>query len=65
MPVVLLALLCAVVAYLWWRRHTTTLTRNCRWRQDRTRGLWSCAYCGAETPGDTAPTRCLAPGRQQ
>lgn len=53
------------LAYLWWRRRTTTLTRNCRWRQDRVRGVWTCAYCGAETVSDGEPDRCLAPGSQQ
>lgn len=65
MPILLLALLVAVVAYLWWRSRTTTLTRACRWRRSRMRDRWTCAYCGAETVSGSAPTRCLAPGRQQ
>ena len=34
-------------AYLWWRWRTTTLTRDCRWREDRAEGGWRCAFCGA------------------
>ncbi|MCZ0811516.1 MAG: hypothetical protein ACQEVT_03490 [Pseudomonadota bacterium] len=59
MFVFLLILLVGVVIYFLWRHQTTTLTRNCRWRQDRSRGVWRCAYCGAETGGDTAPRDCL------
>lgn len=58
MPILLLLLLLGVLGYLWWRRQTTTLTRNCRWRDDRTRGLWVCAFCGAETP-EGPPRNCL------
>lgn len=61
MPVFLLLLLIGVVAYLWWRHRTTTLTRDCRWRQDRARGIWHCAYCGAEKAGADAPRDCLRP----
>lgn len=58
MPVFLLLLLLGVLAYLWWRWRMTTLTRDCRWREDRTRRVWRCAFCGAET-GEGPPTRCL------
>ena len=59
MFVILLILLVGVVIYFLWRHQPTTLTRNCRWRQDRGRGVWRCAYCGAETVGDRAPRDCL------
>lgn len=65
MAILLLILLVATLVYLWWRRRTTTLTRNCRWRQDRARGDWTCAYCGARTVSEREPGRCLAPGPQQ
>jgi hypothetical protein len=58
-----------VFAYLWWRWRTTTLTRECRWREDRAAGPghWRCAACGAETvaePGQE-PRECLKPRGQQ
>lgn len=59
MPLLLIFLLVGVLAYLYWRRRTTTLTRNCRWRQDRARGLWRCAYCGAELQQQDAPRDCM------
>jgi len=64
-PVLLLILLLGVLAFLWWRWRTATLTRECRWRLDRTGGPghWHCASCGAETdlpPGDE-PRQCLRP----
>ncbi len=56
-----LALLVGTFAYLWWMRRTTSLTRLCRWRQDRAAGDWVCASCGARTrpEGGGAPTVCL------
>ncbi|WP_172299347.1 hypothetical protein [Pseudoruegeria sp. HB172150] len=39
-------------AYLWWKWHHTTLTRECRWRQDRTAGDWYCVHCGGRTVTD-------------
>lgn len=65
MPVLLLILLVGVLAYLGWRRTTTTLTRDCRWRADRAKGHWRCAFCGAETESDGPPRHCLrdGPGR--
>lgn len=59
MPILLLILLVGVFAYLWWQRRTTTLTRDCRWWQDRTSGSWHCAFCGAELAQEKAPTVCL------
>lgn len=57
MPFLLLALLIPV--FLWYRRATTTLTRNCRWRQARARGVWRCAFCRAETTDKDQPGDCL------
>ena len=61
MPVILIVLLVGVVLYLWWQYRTTTLTRDCRWRQNKARGVWHCAYCGAETASETAPRDCMRP----
>ncbi|MDW4499078.1 hypothetical protein R5H30_13865 [Sulfitobacter sp. D35] len=65
MPVLLILLLVGVLAYLYWRHTRTTLTRDCRWRADRSRDKGSlhfhrCASCGAEvyTAGDGAPRDC-------
>lgn len=62
MPVLLIALLLGVLAYLWWKRTRTTLTRDCRWRQTEP-GHWRCAFCGAEMDSEASPLRCLRPGR--
>ncbi len=59
MFVLLILLAAGTFAYLWWLRTRTTLTRACRWREDRTAGLWRCAYCGAETVSEGAPLVCL------
>ena len=57
-PVFLLILI-GVFTYLWWKRTHTTLTRNCRWRQEKGAGLWRCAYCGAVTPDTgSSPRHC-------
>lgn len=61
MPVLLLLLALGVIAYLYWRRRTTSLTRNCRWRFSRARGGWQCAYCGGAAPGADPPRHCAAP----
>ncbi|MCG7622017.1 hypothetical protein [Epibacterium sp. Ofav1-8] len=58
MPVLLILLLLGTLTYLYWRRRTTTLTRNCRWRQDRRAGGWRCAFCGAVEGGAGAPLHC-------
>ena len=63
MPILLLALLFGVLAYLYWKRATTTLTRNCRWRQDRAAGDWVCRYCGARKHAETSPKTCENPDR--
>lgn len=48
-------------AYLWWKWRFTTLTRLCRWREDRAAGDWHCAACGARSSGGAgkAPRQCL------
>jgi hypothetical protein len=65
MPFLLLVLLVGVLAYLYWHRRATTLTRDCRWREDRAAGVWRCAFCGAETVQDGPPRACLRDQRQQ
>ncbi|HCE69913.1 MAG TPA: hypothetical protein DET67_01175 [Ruegeria sp.] len=61
MPVLLLILALGVFAYFFWRARSTTLSRNCRWRLDRRRGDWACAYCGGRMAGpvDKPPTCCV------
>ncbi|KUP94380.1 hypothetical protein TRIHO_06990 [Tritonibacter horizontis] len=63
MPVLLILLLLGTLAYLYWRRKTTTLTRACRWRQDRPAGGWRCAFCGAVETGQAQPKRCKRAGQ--
>jgi hypothetical protein len=65
MAIVLILLGIGVFLWLAWRWRTTTLTRDCRWRLDRSvgPGHWRCAACGAETelaPG-RVPRDCLKP----
>ena len=59
MPLLLLLLLAGVLLYLWFARRGRTLTRACRWRQDRTLGPdhHRCAACGAVCEGE--PRHCL------
>ncbi|KFI33365.1 hypothetical protein CG51_13795 [Haematobacter missouriensis] len=59
-------LLLAVIVGLWWSRRGSTLTRDCRWREDRahataTERVFRCAACGAETrvPAGREPRDCL------
>ena len=47
MPILLLILLAGVFAYFIWRHTTSSLTRNCRWRAERSKGQWRCTFCGA------------------
>ncbi|HEX9857839.1 MAG TPA: hypothetical protein VGA75_05735 [Paracoccaceae bacterium] len=66
MPLLLLILALAVFLYLWLARRGSSLTRDCRWRLDRTLGpdTWRCAACGAVCdpgPGGV-PRHCLRPG---
>jgi len=65
MPILLVLLVVAVFLYLWIARRNSTLTRNCRWRLDRSLGAncYRCASCGAQcdaAPGKT-PKDCLRP----
>lgn len=60
----------AVLAGLWLMRRGSTLTRDCRWREDRTRAgtagrAFRCAACGAELslPVGRSPRDCLRPER--
>lgn len=62
MPLLLVILLIGVFAYFLWRRKTSTLSRNCRWRHSRTEGVWRCAYCGASRDGADAPRFCAMQG---
>jgi len=57
----LVILLIGTLIYLWWKWQFTTLTRLCRWRQDRAAGDWRCAACGARmvTDDGQAPRDCL------
>ncbi|MCK0150570.1 hypothetical protein MWU54_11080 [Marivita sp. S6314] len=58
MPVLLILLLLGVLGYLYWKRASTTLTRDCRWRRIGP-GQWRCAFCGAETASQDSPLMCL------
>ena len=47
-------------AWQYWRWTRTTLTRACRWREDRLGAEWVCAFCGARTRTDgRSPRVCL------
>ncbi|MFO1174266.1 MAG: hypothetical protein U1E48_03540 [Paracoccaceae bacterium] len=61
MPLLLLVLLVGVFTYMWFARRGRTLTRDCRWREDRTLGqnCYRCAACGATCEGE--PRDCLKP----
>jgi LSD1 subclass zinc finger protein len=65
MPILVLLLLIAVFAYLWFSRRNSTLRRECRWRLDRSLGptSWRCAVCGAvtEVGEGSSPRHCLKP----
>ncbi|GHE03435.1 hypothetical protein U879_20055 [Defluviimonas sp. 20V17] len=58
-----------VLAAMWWMRRHSTLTRQCRWRAERThpappgQAHFRCAACGAETdcPNGKTPNQCLRP----
>lgn len=64
MPLLLLMLLVGVIAYLYWQRRSTTLTRNCRWRAEHSagEGQYHCVSCGGRTrTADGKPPRdCVA-----
>jgi hypothetical protein len=69
MPVLLLILTVGVFGYLYWQWRTTTLTRTCRWRLDRSAGPghYRCVACGAvcDLPPGQPPRACLRPPAQQ
>ena len=54
LPIIIIAIFLG----MWWMRRGSTLTRNCRWREDRATGPghFRCAACGAEID--------LAPGKR-
>lgn len=55
----------AIFFGMWWMRRGSTLTRSCRWREERAEGLghFRCAACGAELqlPPGKQPRDCLRP----
>ncbi len=59
MPILLLLLLTGVFAYFIYRRKTTTLTRDCRWRQERSQNRWRGSSCDAIQTGSPEPRHCL------
>ncbi|AXT21656.1 hypothetical protein D1822_01875 [Phaeobacter inhibens] len=59
MPVLIIFLLLGVFGYFLWRHKTSSLSRHCRWRQERAADQWRCAACGAVQPGSAAPKLCL------
>lgn len=66
MPVFLILGLIAFFVLSWWWHRSRTLTRDCRWREDRTRAhdgghFFHCVACGAEThlPNGAEPRDCL------
>ena len=63
MAILLLILGFGVVAYMTWKHRMTTLTRNCRWRQDRAAGEWVCAYCSERVVSEKEPLVCRDPAR--
>ena len=64
MPLLLLVLVVAVFIYAWLARRNSTLTRNCRWRLDRSVApdFWRCVACGATARG-REPRDCLREDR--
>lgn len=63
MPLLLVILVIGVFAYAWFARRNSTLTRACRWRQERSAGQWRCASCGAVVAG-AEPRECLRGAHQ-
>jgi len=59
-PLLLLLLGVSVFVYLWITRRNSTLTRDCRWRLDRSVApdFWRCVACGATARG-REPRDCL------
>lgn len=63
MPALLILLVVAVLAWKWFARRGSTLTRSCRWRLDSSigPGHHACAACGAicDMTQGRAPRACL------
>lgn len=64
MLILLVPLVLALLAWIYWRNRNDTLTRNCRWRADRTAGPghFTCASCGGriKTENGEWPRVCVA-----
>jgi len=60
MPLILI-LAVVIIAVMYYRFRTNRLGRDCRWRQDRARGKYVCAFCGAQIDwrGGDPPNVCL------
>ncbi len=57
---VLLAILAiGFFAYMVWRWNASGLRRECRWRQSRSEGGWTCTYCGGHVAGEARPNICI------
>lgn len=68
MPIILMIGLIGFFLGAWFLRRKSTLTRSCRWREDRRsgRGHFRCAFCGVECkllPGKE-PRQCLRPAQK-
>jgi hypothetical protein len=68
MPIILILGLIAFFVLSWWWHRSRTLTRDCKWREDRSRAaagqsFFHCVACGAETelPQGEQPRHCLRP----
>lgn len=66
MPIILILGLIAFFVLSWWWHRSRTLTRDCRWREDRSqasegRSFFRCVACRAETdlPEGEQPRHCL------
>ncbi|MEY8830227.1 hypothetical protein AB9K34_17765 [Sedimentitalea sp. XS_ASV28] len=64
MLILLVFLLIGVAAYFTWRWRSSTVTRQCRWRADRSvaADYYRCLACGGHmrTGTDRAPRVCMA-----
>ena len=61
-------LVIAVFVAMWWARRGSTLTRDCRWREDRSQAKpgmshYRCMACGAhlDQPDGKEPRQCRRP----
>jgi hypothetical protein len=69
MPVLLLILFIGVMLYFYWRHKSSALSRNCRWREDRSKDRdgqrsYNCTYCGETLilPIGEVPKHCARKG---